>query len=215
MAYVHGYDPRASERLHDQASTLVDLLHHDTAYPDGSSVLEAGCGVGAQTVTLATRSTGAGFTSIEMSEESVAEARRRVEQAGVGNVELMQAEHLARPGEIVLDRGKVVCEQRALLLGPTFGPPSEEDNRRTWLTAEREQHREIGVGGHQHPILLACALEHLLIGRGGQPVVAHVRRVMAEGGDLFGETGRERVVYQEPQPAAPSGSSRSRTASAA
>jgi hypothetical protein len=34
-AYVHGYDPRESERLHDQAGTLVDLLHDDTAYPAG------------------------------------------------------------------------------------------------------------------------------------------------------------------------------------
>ena len=54
-AYVHGYDPTEMQRLQDQASTLVDLLHADTAYPPGASVLEAGCGVGAQTVTLATR----------------------------------------------------------------------------------------------------------------------------------------------------------------
>ena len=40
--YVHGYDERESERLHDQAGSLVDLLHHDTAYPAGSRVLEAG-----------------------------------------------------------------------------------------------------------------------------------------------------------------------------
>lgn len=47
--YVHGYDERENERLRDQAGTLVDLLHADTAYPPGSVVLEAGCGVGAQT----------------------------------------------------------------------------------------------------------------------------------------------------------------------
>ncbi len=45
--YVHGYQPRESERLQDQAGTLVDLLHSDTACPRGSMVLEAGCGVGA------------------------------------------------------------------------------------------------------------------------------------------------------------------------
>jgi hypothetical protein len=44
-AYVHGYDPRENLRLQDQASTLVELLHSDTAYPAGSSVLEAGCGM--------------------------------------------------------------------------------------------------------------------------------------------------------------------------
>jgi hypothetical protein len=30
--YVHGYDPRENTRLQDQASTLVQLLHCDTAY---------------------------------------------------------------------------------------------------------------------------------------------------------------------------------------
>jgi len=49
-AYVHGYDSRENKRLLDQAGTLVDLLHSDTSYPSGSVVLEAGCGVGAQTV---------------------------------------------------------------------------------------------------------------------------------------------------------------------
>lgn len=118
--YVHGYDPRENERLQDQAGTLVDLLHSDTTYPPGSTVLEAGCGVGAQTVTLARRSPGAHFTSVDISEDSVAEAKRRVEEAGLPNVELRQAdifdspfgaesfdhifvcfvlEHLAQPGE--------------------------------------------------------------------------------------------------------------------
>ena len=55
-AYVHGYQAREKERLQDQAGTLVDLLHADTSYPPRSKILEAGCGVGAQTVTLAQRS---------------------------------------------------------------------------------------------------------------------------------------------------------------
>jgi len=51
-SYVHGYNQRETIRLHDQASTLVDLLPADTRYPSGSRVLEAGCGTGAQTVPL-------------------------------------------------------------------------------------------------------------------------------------------------------------------
>jgi protein-L-isoaspartate O-methyltransferase len=94
QSYVHGYDPRANERLHDQARTLVDLLHSDTAYPAGSRVLEAGCGVGAQTVTLARRSPDARFTSIDVSAESLAEAQRRV---GLANVEFRQADIFALP----------------------------------------------------------------------------------------------------------------------
>src|SRR4030081_1836464 len=96
-AYVHGYHARENERLQDQAGTLVDLLHSDTAFPAGSTVLEVGCGVGAQTVTLAQRSRGARFTSIDISAESIAEARRRIDRAGLTNVEFRQADIFALP----------------------------------------------------------------------------------------------------------------------
>jgi SAM-dependent methyltransferase len=95
--YVHGYDPREKERLEDQAGTLVDLLHSDTAYPDGSLVLEAGCGVGAQTVTLAQRSPDARFVSVDVSADSIAEAKRRADRAGLTNVEFRQADLFALP----------------------------------------------------------------------------------------------------------------------
>ena len=95
--YVHGYDARETERLRDQAGALVDLLHHDTAYPAGSRVLEAGCGVGAQTVTLARNSPQASILSVDVSAASVAEATRRVREAGHRNVEVRQADLFALP----------------------------------------------------------------------------------------------------------------------
>src|ERR671918_2319819 len=95
--YVHGYRPREQERLQDQAGTLVDLLHSDTAYPRGSTVLEVGCGVGAQTVTLAQRSPEARFTSVDVSADSIAEAKRRIDRAGLTNVEFRQADIFALP----------------------------------------------------------------------------------------------------------------------
>jgi SAM-dependent methyltransferase len=97
--YVHGYRPRENERLQDQAGTLVDLLHADTAYPAGSRVLEAGCGVGAQTVTLARRSPDARFVSVDLSTASLAEAKRRIDRAGLTNVEFRQADIFALPYE--------------------------------------------------------------------------------------------------------------------
>lgn len=120
MKYVHGYHPRESIRLQDQASTLVELLHSDTHYPAGSRVLEAGCGVGAQTVTLAANSPDAMIISVDISEHSVALARKTVEDAGHTHVRFQQGdifnlpfapesfdhvfvcfvlEHLARPVE--------------------------------------------------------------------------------------------------------------------
>jgi SAM-dependent methyltransferase len=90
--YVHGYRPREHERLQDQAETLVELLHSDTAYARGSTVLESGCGVGAQTVALARRSPEARFTSVDISADSIAEAKRRADRAGLSNVEFRQGD---------------------------------------------------------------------------------------------------------------------------
>jgi ubiquinone/menaquinone biosynthesis C-methylase UbiE len=92
MKYVHGYDPRENIRLQDQASTLVELLHSDTVYPAGSKILEAGCGVGAQTITLAKNSPNAHFTSVDISESSLGEAQKKIEGAGFTNVSFQQGD---------------------------------------------------------------------------------------------------------------------------
>src|SRR3954453_16487913 len=67
--------------------------------PAGGRVLEAGCGVGAQTVTLAERSPDAHFVSVDLSAESAAEAERRVRAAGHTNVEFAQGDLFALPFE--------------------------------------------------------------------------------------------------------------------
>jgi SAM-dependent methyltransferase len=90
--YVHGYSEREQIRLFDQANTLAELLHCDTRYPAGSLVLEAGCGIGAQTVILARNSPQARFTSIDVSAESLAHAKSRVLRAGVENVVFHEAD---------------------------------------------------------------------------------------------------------------------------
>jgi SAM-dependent methyltransferase len=97
LDYVHGYTEEEATRLADQAGTLADLLHHDTHYPEGRRVLEAGCGVGAQTRILARRSPGAHFTSVDVSAQSLALAREAIEREGLGNVEFKQADLFALP----------------------------------------------------------------------------------------------------------------------
>ena len=127
--YVHGYSPTEALRLTDQASALTDLLHCDTSYPAGSLVLEAGCGVGAQTVTLAGKSPGASFISVDISPDSLAQAKERVGAAGLTNVTFRQGdifslpfplahfdhvfvcfvlEHLADPGKALAHLGRVL-----------------------------------------------------------------------------------------------------------
>ena len=80
--------------MQDQAATLVELFHSDTAFPAGSRVLEAGCGVGAQTVTLAKNSPGAQILAVDISSDSLAEAERAVREAGLANVDFQQADIL-------------------------------------------------------------------------------------------------------------------------
>ena len=92
MGYVHGYSAKESTRLTDQATTLTELLHADTLYLPGSLVLEAGCGVGAQTVILAGNSPRAAFTAIDISEASLAEAQRQAQEAGFTNVTFQHAD---------------------------------------------------------------------------------------------------------------------------
>ena len=96
-AYVHGYDPRESRRLQDQATTLVQLLHSDTSYPAGSRVLEAGCGVGAQTLTLSRNNPEASIISMDISRASVLQARGKVEEAGIENIDFLQADIFRLP----------------------------------------------------------------------------------------------------------------------
>jgi ubiquinone/menaquinone biosynthesis C-methylase UbiE len=90
--YVHGYSKKENSRLFDQADTLEELLHHDTAYPAGDSVLEAGCGVGAQTVILARKSPAAHITSIDISSDSLERARRLMQKEKAPNIVFQQAD---------------------------------------------------------------------------------------------------------------------------
>jgi SAM-dependent methyltransferase len=153
--YVHGYTEREDERLLDQARTLTELLHGDTRYPEGSSVLEAGCGVGAQTVTLATNSPRARFTCIDVSPRSLEAARARARAASLENVTFEQAdlfdlpypeasfdhvfvcfvlEHLRHPGEaLAILRSRLRPGGSLTVIegdhGSTFFHPEDADAR--------------------------------------------------------------------------------------
>jgi ubiquinone/menaquinone biosynthesis C-methylase UbiE len=97
--YVHGYTERESARLIDQATTLADILHSDTVYPAGTSVLEAGCGVGAQTIILARNNPDTKITSIDLEEDSLHAARDRVSSEGFRNVTFHQSDIFHLPFE--------------------------------------------------------------------------------------------------------------------
>lgn len=99
IEYVHGYSPREKDRLCDQANTLTALLHRDTVYPAGCRVLEAGCGVGAQTAILSRNSPMAQFTCIDISPVSVDAARAMAAREGLANVTFQVASIFDLPFE--------------------------------------------------------------------------------------------------------------------
>ncbi len=90
--YVHGRTERESERLRYQATGLAIFLHRGTRYPSGSRVLEAGCGVGAQTAILLENSPEAEFTCVDISPGSLAMAEDRVKAAGFSNATFKKAD---------------------------------------------------------------------------------------------------------------------------
>lgn len=91
-AYVHGYSAAEEVRLNRQANILVDFIHARTIFAPGSRILEAGCGVGAQTIQLAMRNPEARLVAIDRSADSLEIARGRVHACGLTNVEFQLAD---------------------------------------------------------------------------------------------------------------------------
>ncbi len=186
--YVHGYSERENIRLQDQASTLVELLHVDTSYPPGSRVLEAGCGVGAQTVTLAENSPQAQITAIDISHSSVAQARERVREAGHHNVHVEQGdifdlsfepetfdhvfvcfvlEHLDDPAEALRRLQRVLSRGGTITViegdhGSTFFHPDSDAAHRAIRCQVELQSRAGGnanIGRELYPLLVSAGFE--------------------------------------------------------
>jgi len=200
--YVHGYGDREHERLDDQAGALVDLLHHDTSYGEGSEVLEAGCGTGAQTVILAERCPLARITSVDLSEASLAAAQQRVAAAGFSNVTFRSAdvydlpfgpaafdhvfvcfllEHLSRPVEAMQALRAVVRPGGTVTViegdaGSAYFHP-EDPGAHAAIHCLID--RQAAAGGDA---LIGRRLYPLLVGAGFAEVEVSPRFVYADGG---------------------------------
>lgn len=190
--YVHGYAEPEAARLVDQATTLTALLHFDTAYPPGSLVLEAGCGVGAQTVTLAAKSLQASVVSVDISAASLARARTRVEEAGLRNVTFAEAdvyrlpfpdehfdhvfvcfvlEHLARPEAALAELRRVLRPGGTLTViegdhGSAYFHPDSECARRAVQCLVDLQRRAGGdalIGRRLYPLLVRAGVREVRV----------------------------------------------------
>ena len=90
--YIHGYTETEANRLGVQASILASHLHYDSTFPPGSTVLEVGCGIGAQTKILAAANPDVRFTSIDIDEQSLRRAAGEMDRLGFSNVHFQWAD---------------------------------------------------------------------------------------------------------------------------
>lgn len=191
-AYVHGYSDVEADRLRDQADTLAGLLHPQTPFAPGSRVLEAGCGVGAQTVILAANSPDAHFLSIDISPESIERARGKVLSRGLSNVTLEVAdifdlpyadesfdhlfvcfllEHLEEPAKALVKLKRVLKTGGSITViegdhgSCYFHPRSEEADRAVQCLIEIQARKKGNslIGRQLYPLLCAAKFRDVCV----------------------------------------------------
>jgi len=97
--YIHGYSLEETKRLNDQATTISEILHWDSRWDDGSLILEAACGVGAQTRIISSKNPNSKFVAIDLSEKSLTIASQVIDELKINNVEFRLADIFNLPFE--------------------------------------------------------------------------------------------------------------------
>lgn len=90
--YIHGFSQEETRRLYDQASSIEQFLHWDSTWPDDSLILEAGCGVGAQTKIIAPKNPNSKFIAVDLSEKSLKQAASSIQELDIKNVVFQKAD---------------------------------------------------------------------------------------------------------------------------
>jgi len=191
--YVHGYTAREAERLADQAGTLAELLHHDTRFPAGAKVLEAGCGVGSQTRFLVEGSPQAAFTCLDISSESLAQAREQARRLDFPNVRFVQGdlyhpplapasfdhlfvcfvlEHLTRPQEALTGLARLVKPGGAVTViegdhGSCYFHPQGAEASRAWqclIDCQAALGGDSLIGRRLYPLMQGAGLREVAVG---------------------------------------------------
>lgn len=188
--YVHGYTEKEATRLYDQAVALVEILHHDSIWKAGSRILEAGCGVGAQTKIIAGKNPNSQFVSIDISAESLAEARELIGTMPIHNVEFQHAdifklpfpddsfdhiflcfvlEHLPNPHEALSHLKRVLKPGGTIMLiegdhGSTYFHPDSEEAQKAiqcLVTLQQNAGGDPNIGRRLYPVLKQAGLNEI------------------------------------------------------
>jgi len=190
--YVHGYTERESMRLEDQANCLSELLHHDSVFPKGSLILEAGCGTGAQTRIIASKNPDSKFISIDVSEDSLKQASSLIESLNINNVKFEKGdifnlhfkeesfdhifvcfvlEHLPNPVEALKALKKVLKKEGTITLiegdhGSTFFYPDSKfahDAINAQVKLQADAGGNALIGRELYPLLISSGFKNVRV----------------------------------------------------
>jgi ubiquinone/menaquinone biosynthesis C-methylase UbiE len=190
--YIHGYSQKEIDRLYEQAEILEDLLHYDTHYPIESQVLEAGCGVGAQTAILARRNPGINLVSIDRAEEFLHHAKENITNEWISNVHFIHGditklpfedksfdhvfvsfvlEHLSNPDKILDEIYRVLRKDGTLTIiegdhGSCFWHPETEESIAVWesfIQVQQDLGHDPLIGRKLYPLLLHAGFDEIKI----------------------------------------------------
>ncbi|MEO0640324.1 MAG: methyltransferase domain-containing protein [Bacteroidota bacterium] len=190
--YVHGFSVEETQRLQAQAASISELIHYDSYWEVGTHVLEAGCGVGAQTQIIAGQNPEVQFTSVDLSPSSLAQAEKNITEAGLTNVCFAQAdlhklpyptasfdhifvcfvlEHIKRPENVLNELKRVLKIGGTLTVvegdhGSTFFYPDSIAAKKaveTQVRLQKENGGNANIGRELYPLLQQSGFGHLRV----------------------------------------------------
>lgn len=190
--YVHGYTEKEAERLKEQASTLNDVIHYDSTFAEGSYILEAGCGVGAQTQIIAKINPGSKFISVDLSQDSLDKAQEMLRASEISNVQLLLAdinhlpfsdetfdnvficfllEHLVNPVNVLKELKRVLKTGGQLIAiegdhGSAFFYP-DSIYAKSVINCQTQLQRQLGgntnIGRELYPLVKSAGFKHISV----------------------------------------------------
>ncbi len=190
--YTHGYSLQETNRLYDQASTVADFIHWDSYWEKGTKILEAGCGVGAQTQIIATNNPTCEITAVDISDRSITEAKKLIATSDIKNVQFQIAdlrklnfpdeyydhifvcfvlEHTPNPLQILTELKRVLKKDGTITVvegdhGSTYFYPDSTTARKA-VAAQVELQKKNGgnanIGRTLYPLLEQCGFQQIAI----------------------------------------------------
>jgi SAM-dependent methyltransferase len=177
--YVHGYTARESQRLNEQSRILEEILHRDVFFAPGSMVLEAGCGIGAQSEILQRKMPAVEYNAVDISLESLIQASQRrlpdysLEQADVYHLPFRDdsfdhvfvcflLEHLYDPLKALTELRRVLKPRGTITAiegdhGSCFWHPETEASLRVWnalITVQAGLGHDSNIGRRLYPLIM-------------------------------------------------------------